>query len=147
MLLYTVSASAMTWYKYSLSFALHRLAQSGAGVLPIPQALSSALEDAGRRVFDHESYFNEMYAGVHPFHPDPLFVYNGYLTALTNLLKLVSQPAHRHSHSHTYMEIKGHLQSILLIAHSRCTSQTPLNLTKDREWHLFLADFTKVLKP
>ncbi|KAG8699311.1 hypothetical protein FRC11_013783 [Ceratobasidium sp. 423] len=145
MLFYTVPASAMTWYKYSLSYALHRVAQSGTGI--IPRALSSALEEAGSQVFNHESYFNEMYAGTHAPHPDPMFVYNGYLAALTNLFKLVNQPVRGYDDAHIYMEIKGHLQSILSIAHFRCMNQVPLNLPKDQEWNIFLADFIQVLKP
>ncbi|KAH7326896.1 hypothetical protein B0J17DRAFT_722822 [Rhizoctonia solani] len=135
----------MSWYKCSLSFALHQLAKSGSDALP--QELSSALEDAGSRVFIHESYYNNMYAGIYALNPDPMFVYNGYLHALSNLLKAVSQPVYGYDNAHIYMEIQGHLKSILLISHSRCTSQIPLIMAKDRDWNIFLTDFTQVLKP
>ncbi|KAJ1306390.1 hypothetical protein OPQ81_007395 [Rhizoctonia solani] len=144
MLLYTVPTSAMTWYKRSLSYALHRLAQSGTGTFS--QALASALEEAGGRVFNHESHFNEIYAGNYDPHPDPMFVYNGYLKALANLLKLVAQPIHEYNDAYIYAEIRGHLESMLLIAHSRCTSRVPLNLTKDRDWNIYLVDFVQMLK-
>ncbi|CAE6394151.1 unnamed protein product [Rhizoctonia solani] len=129
MLCYTVPASSMHWYPHSLSYALHRIAQSGERTFP--PAFNAALEEAGGNVYDHECYFNDMYAGKHAPHQDPMFVYNGYLIAVANLLR----------------EIEGHLYSILLIAHSRCTSRVPLILTNDREWDKFLTDFAQVLKP
>ncbi|CUA69274.1 hypothetical protein RSOLAG22IIIB_08398 [Rhizoctonia solani] len=143
MFFYTVPASAMPWYQYSLSFALYQIAHSSI----ISQVLSSALKDTSGHVFTHESYFNQVYIGARSPRHDPTFVYDGYLTALGNLLNFLTQPGYMHQDAHVYMEIDGHLRNLLLIAHSRCASRVPLDLINDREWNLFLADFMQVLKP
>ncbi|CUA69285.1 hypothetical protein RSOLAG22IIIB_08410 [Rhizoctonia solani] len=81
-----------TWYQGSLSCALNHVAQT-AKAAASPE-ITASLDEAAGRVYIHESYIYELQA-VNPGHiinPDPLFVYNGYLCALHNLIGVLTAP-------------------------------------------------------
>ncbi|KEP49350.1 hypothetical protein V565_102170, partial [Rhizoctonia solani 123E] len=82
----------MFWYQGSLSCALQKIAHNTKGRLA-PE-ISASLTEAAGRVFIQESYVNDLLvanAGC-SISPDPLFVYGGYMNALSNLLGVLTLP-------------------------------------------------------
>ncbi|KAH7326887.1 hypothetical protein B0J17DRAFT_722812 [Rhizoctonia solani] len=133
-----------SWYQGSMSCVLHHLAQRAQGALA-PEICSSLNEAAGR-VFIHESYLNDLQAANpgRPISSDPLFVYNGYTSALSNMFRTLTvlrcEDTPRGQVCHN-MHIR--LQNILNEVHSRGNDVT--GLFKDPNLGKALADFAGFL--
>ncbi|CAE6497270.1 unnamed protein product [Rhizoctonia solani] len=133
-----------SWYQRSLSCVLHQLAQKTQGVLP-PEVCTS-LGEASGRVFIQESYINDMQAANpgRPISSDPLFVYNGYNSALSKLFGVLTAPGFEGTpRGQVCHNMHAHLQKILSVVHARGNDVN--GLFKDPNMGKALADFANVL--
>ncbi|EUC55180.1 hypothetical protein RSOL_097020 [Rhizoctonia solani AG-3 Rhs1AP] len=132
----------MFWYQGSLSCALQKIAHNTKGRLA-PE-ISASLTEAAGRVFIQESYVNDLLvasAGC-SISPDPLFVYGGYMNALSNLLGVLTLPGFEGtSRGRACRSMHMHLQTILTVIHLRGNDVT--SLFKDPNMNKALADLAR----
>ncbi|KAL5633601.1 hypothetical protein ACGC1H_003922 [Rhizoctonia solani] len=132
----------MFWYQGSLSYALQSIAQNTKGMLA-PEVTASLSEAAGR-VFIQESYVNDLLVTNcgRSISSDPRFVYNGYMTALSNLFKVLTMPGFEGtSRGRACHCMHMHLETILTVVHFRGNDVT--SLFKDPNMSKALTDFAR----
>ncbi|KAG8690444.1 hypothetical protein FRC11_011534 [Ceratobasidium sp. 423] len=133
-----------SWYQASLSYALHQLAQKTQGILS-PDVCTS-LSEASGRVFIQESYINDLQTANpgRPISSDPLFVYNGYNSALSNLFGVLTAPGFEGTpRGQVCHNMDMHLRSILKAVRARANDVN--GLFKDPNMGKALTDFANFL--